>query len=95
MPASSTWAPESYVGGPLAVVRTGDMISIDVEKREINLEIPEDELKRRLADWTPPKQRFPRGYTRMYMDHVTQADDGCDFDFLEYTEEDVPEPEIH
>ena len=88
-------APEAFVGGPLAVVRDGDIISIDVEKREINLEIPEDELKARLAAWSPPHQRFPRGYTRLYMDHVTQADDGCDFDFLEYTEEDVPEPEIH
>lgn len=88
-------SPESYVGGPLAVVRNGDMISIDVEKREINLDIPDEELKERLAAWTPPKSRFPRGYTKMYMEHVTQADDGCDFDFLEYTDEEVPEPEIH
>ena len=88
-------APESYVGGPLALVRNGDPISIDVAGRRLDLLVPEDELAARRAAWTPPPPPFPRGYGRMYVDHVTQADRGCDFDFLEFTGEEVDEPEIH
>ena len=87
-------APEAYVGGPLAAVRTGDIITIDVEARLLQLEVPADEIARRLAEWTPPDRTFPRGYNRMYAAHITQADKGCDFDFLEGTEP-TPEPEIH
>jgi dihydroxy-acid dehydratase len=87
-------APESYVGGPLAAVRNGDIISLDVEKRTLQLEVREGEIARRLAEWTPPDRSFPRGYNRLYAAHITQADKGCDFDFLEGTAL-LPEPEIH
>ncbi len=88
-------SPESHVGGPLALVRNGDLIEIDVAKRELNLKISEEEFAARRAAWTPPPAAYPRGWVRMYLDHVTQADKGCDFDFLEDTPEPVPEPEIH
>ena len=87
-------APESYIGGPLAAVRTGDIISLDVEKRSLQLEVREAEIARRLAEWSPPDRSFQRGYNRMYAAHITQADKGCDFDFLEGTAP-TPEPEIH
>ncbi len=76
-------APESFIGGPLALVKNGDMISLDVEARTINLEVPEDELARRRAAWTPPPARYERGYGFMFTKHIKQADQGCDFDFLE------------
>ncbi|MCE9660564.1 MAG: dihydroxy-acid dehydratase [Burkholderiales bacterium] len=76
-------APESYIGGPLALVRTGDLISIDVAARRIDLEVSDDELARRRAAWTPPPPRYERGYGWMYLKHIRQADEGCDFDFLE------------
>jgi dihydroxy-acid dehydratase len=87
-------APESYIGGPLAAVRNGDIISLDVEKRSLQLEVREAEIARRLAEWSPPDRNFQRGYNRMYAAHITQADKGCDFDFLEGTAP-TPEPEIH
>lgn len=87
-------APEAYVGGPLAAVRTGDIISLDVAERTLTLEVPADEIVRRLAEWVPPDRTFTRGYNRMYAAHITQADKGCDFDFLEGTAP-TPEPEIH
>ena len=76
-------APESYVGGPLALVRTGDLISIDVAARRIHLEVSDEELARRRAAWTPPAPRYERGYGWMFSKHIRQADEGCDFDFLE------------
>jgi dihydroxy-acid dehydratase len=76
-------APEAYVGGPLALVRNGDPITIDVAARTINLDVPADELARRRAAWTPPAPRFERGYGWMFARHIKQANDGCDFDFLE------------
>lgn len=76
-------SPESFAGGPLALVRTGDMISIDVEARTLNLDVPEDELARRRAEWTPPPARYERGYGWMFSRHIKQAHEGCDFDFLE------------
>ncbi|MEZ5669389.1 MAG: L-arabinonate dehydratase [Alphaproteobacteria bacterium] len=88
-------APESHVGGPLALVRTGDRITLDVPNRRLTLEVPDDELAARRAAWTAPKARFPRGYGAMFSAHVTQADKGCDFDFLHETAEAVAEPEIH
>ncbi|CAN5161714.1 L-arabinonate dehydratase [soil metagenome] len=87
-------APESYVGGPLAAVRNGDIISVDVEKRTINLEVRQSEIERRLAEWVPPDRTFERGYNKMFAAHIQQADKGCDFDFLEGTAP-TPEPEIH
>jgi dihydroxy-acid dehydratase len=75
-------APESYVGGPLALVRTGDIITLDVAARTLNLEVSEAELARRRAQLLAPKPRYERGYGWMFSRHVTQADQGCDFDFL-------------
>ncbi|HXD45513.1 MAG TPA: L-arabinonate dehydratase [Pseudolabrys sp.] len=87
-------SPESYVGGPLALVETGDEIEIDVDKRLIHLHVSDAELARRKAAWKQPAPRYPRGYGALYSDHIGQADQGCDFDFLQGTAK-VPEPEIH
>src|SRR5688572_9720918 len=87
-------APESYVGGPLAFVRSGDLIELDVDKRVLNLNVSQAELEKRKAAWQPPKPRYERGYGAIFAQHVRQADEGCDFDFLEGTAS-VPEPEIH
>ena len=76
-------APESAIGGPLATVRTGDEIALDVGGRRIDLQVPAEEIGRRLAAFTPPPPHYERGYGRMFLEHVTQADRGCDFDFLE------------
>ncbi|MFJ4976694.1 L-arabinonate dehydratase [Streptomyces coeruleorubidus] len=75
-------APESYVGGPLALVRTGDPITLDVEARTLHLHVEDEELERRRADWTPPSTRYERGYGALYNEQITQADTGCDFEFL-------------
>jgi L-arabonate dehydrase len=75
-------APESAVGGPLAIVRTGDMILLDVPARKIELLISEAEIQARLADFQPPPPKYERGYGKMFLEHVTQAHEGCDFDFL-------------
>jgi dihydroxy-acid dehydratase len=87
-------APESFVGGPLAFVRDGDMVELDVPARRLTLRVADDELASRRASWKPREVYYPRGYGRMYASHVTQADRGCDFDFLEGTAP-IPEPEIH
>ena len=87
-------APESFVGGPLALVQTGDEIEIDVAARRIHLHVSDEELARRRAAWTPPPPRYARGYGAMYSQHIGQADEGCDFDFLQGTAP-VAEPEIH
>ncbi|WP_445502729.1 L-arabinonate dehydratase [Microvirga sp. G4-2] len=76
-------APEAYVGGPLALVRNGDMISLDVAARTINLDVPAEELERRRAAWVRPEPRYERGYGWMFTRHIKQAHEGCDFDFLE------------
>ncbi|BBK37199.1 dihydroxy-acid dehydratase [Allostella sp. ATCC 35155] len=75
-------APESAVGGPLALVQNGDMIALDVAARTLTLDVPEAELARRKAAWTPPAPLHDRGYARLYIDHVLQADTGADLDFL-------------
>jgi dihydroxy-acid dehydratase len=87
-------APESFVGGPLAFVRDGDVIELDVDARKLELRVPEEEIGRRRAQWTQPAFPHPRGYGALYAQHVTQANQGCDFDFLQGTAP-VPEPEIH
>jgi dihydroxy-acid dehydratase len=87
-------APESYIGGPLALVKTGDEIEIDVDARKIHLHVSDEELKRRKAAWTPPPPRYTRGYGAMFSEHIGQADQGCDFDFLKAGAP-TPEPEIH
>nr|MCU0280704.1 dihydroxy-acid dehydratase [Acidimicrobiia bacterium] len=75
-------APEAAVGGPLALVRDGDLISLDVAGRRLELEVPEAELARRREAWRPPGGEWLRGYFRLYVEHVLQADRGADFDFL-------------
>jgi dihydroxy-acid dehydratase len=74
--------PESAAGGPLAIVRTGDRIALDVATRKLDLLVDEAEIARRLAGWKPPQQPALRGYARLFESCVLQADQGCDFDFL-------------
>jgi dihydroxy-acid dehydratase len=76
-------APEAYVGGNLALVKTGDTITVDVPNRSIHLHVSDDELARRREEWTPPAPRFERGWGYMFTRHILQADQGCDFDYLE------------
>ena len=87
-------APESVAGGPLAAVRTGDMIAVDVAKRSINVVLTEAEIAERIKGYKPPPRNYPRGYYKMFAEHTRQANEGCDFDFLEGAEG-IPEPEIH
>ena len=90
-------APEAYVGGPLALVRDGDRITLDVPARRLELLVSDEELAARRAAWQAPPPRFERGYGVLYLKHIGQADTGCDFDFLQ-TETRAPaagEPEIH
>jgi dihydroxy-acid dehydratase len=75
-------APESAAGGPLALVHDGDEIALDVARRALTLRVDDAELARRKAAWTPRPPHFTRGYGRLFLDHVLQADEGCDFDFL-------------
>lgn len=87
-------SPESFVGGPLALVQDGDLIRLSLSERRLDLLVDDDELARRRAGWTPPKPRYGRSYGALFAQHVTQAHEGCDFDFLEAGEA-VQEPEIH
>lgn len=88
-------SPEAYIGGPFALVRTGDLISVDIDRRSIHLEVSDEELARRRAAWTPPPPRYARGYGFMFSQHIRQANDGCDFDFLQTDfGEPVGEPSI-
>ncbi|MCW2916153.1 MAG: dihydroxy-acid dehydratase [Actinomycetia bacterium] len=75
-------APESHVGGPLALVRDGDLVTLDVDARLLSLEVPDAELARRRTEWTPPPPTYQRGYGAIFGAHILQADEGCDFDFL-------------
>jgi dihydroxy-acid dehydratase len=75
-------APESAVGGPLGLVRDGDLIELDVPNRRLELLVPDEELARRRAEWRSPARHFTRGYGYLFQEHVLQADKGCDFDFL-------------
>jgi dihydroxy-acid dehydratase len=75
-------APESFVGGPLALVQTGDLITLDVAARELSLDISERTMVLRREQWQPPAAKFERGYGALYSEHITQANEGCDFGFL-------------
>ena len=76
-------APESFVGGPLALLRTGDIVRCDVPNRRIDMAVAESEIEARRNNWKKPEPRFERGYGWAYAQHVGQADQGCDFDYLE------------
>ena len=76
-------APESHVGGPLALLRTGDIVRLDLPARRLDMLVSEDEIAARRAAWVAPPPRYDRGWGWMFSRHVTQADKGCDFDFLE------------
>ena len=85
-------APESFVGGRVALVKTGDEIEVDVPARRTHLHVSDEEMARRHATWKPPSPRYPRGYGALYSQHIGQADEGCDFDFLAPLGA-IPEPE--
>lgn len=87
-------SPESYIGGPLALVRDGDMISLDAKGHHLDLLISDEEMNARRAAWAKPSPRYQRGYGALYLERVTQANQGCDFDFLAEQAQ-TPEPEIH
>ena len=76
-------SPEAFIGGPLALVKNGDLITVDVPARRLHLEVSDAELAQRRAQWRAPKPRYERGYGWMFSRHILQADQGCDFDFLE------------
>jgi dihydroxy-acid dehydratase len=76
-------APEAAVGGPLSLVRTGDEIELDASGRRLQLCVEQEELERRRADWRPPQPAYQRGYGRLFLEHVLQAPQGMDFDFLQ------------
>jgi len=87
-------APESYIGGPLAFVQDGDLIELDVDARKLELKVSAAELAERRAKWKEPEPRYTRGYGALFARHITQADKGCDFDFL-HGGAPTPDPEIH
>jgi dihydroxy-acid dehydratase len=87
-------SPEAYIGGPLALVKTGDVIDLDVPARRIELKVSERELAERRSRWEPPKPQALRGYQALFAQHVTQAHLGCDFEYLT-GHGGVPEPDVH
>jgi dihydroxy-acid dehydratase len=87
-------APESFIGGPLALVCDGDVIELDIPGRRLSLQVSDEELDRRRAAWRRPPPRYGRGYGLLFSEHVSQANEGCDFDFLERGAP-TPDPEIH
>ena len=87
-------APESAVGGPLALVMTGDIIELDVPNRRLELKVSAEDMAKRRAAWSPPAPRYGRGYAKLYVEHVTQANEGADFDFLQFGPP-TPEPDIY
>ena len=88
-------SPEAHVGGPLALLKTGDMVTVDIPGRRIHMAVSDEELAQRRAAWTAPEDPYQRGFGKMYMAHVSQAHEGCDFDFLQTAAgAPVPEPKI-
>jgi dihydroxy-acid dehydratase len=87
-------APEAAAGGPLALIRTGDVIDLDVAAGRLDVQLSDEELGQRRAQWKPDVRKPPRGYTKLFLEHVTQANEGCDFDFLAGWHEPV-EPTIY
>jgi dihydroxy-acid dehydratase len=87
-------SPESFIGGPLALVRDGDLVSLDVDARRLDLKITDAEMEKRRAAWRAPEAKFERGFGALFSRHISQADKGCDFDFLEGTAA-TADPEIH
>ena len=75
-------APEAYIGGPLALIKNGDIIEVDIPNRKLSVDISESGMQKRRDQWAAPKSRFKRGYGYIYSKHIEQADKGCDFDFL-------------
>ncbi len=89
-------APEAFVGGPLALIRTGDVIAVDIPNRVLQVNVSDEEMAERRKSWTPPEPRYERGYGWVFSQHIEQADKGCDFDFLRKDfGGPVPEPEIN
>jgi L-arabonate dehydrase len=82
-------APETALGGPLAIVQNGDLIRLDTANRKLDLLVSDEEIQRRLAAWEKPVRHYDRGYGKLFLDHILQANEGCDFDFLRW----VPEPD--
>ncbi len=87
-------APESYIGGPLALVADGDVIELDIPARKLTLKVGDDEMARRRATWKQPPSPYARGYGAIFAQHIKQANEGCDFDILERGAP-IPDPEIH
>ena len=87
-------SPEAAIGGPLALTQNGDIIELGIPNRLLNLHVSEEELGKRKAKWTPPPYPATRGYTALFAQHVTQAHEGCDFDFL-HAGDPTPEPLIY
>jgi dihydroxy-acid dehydratase len=87
-------APEAFVGGPLALVQDGDVVELDIPARKLTLRVGDEDLARRRATWEPPPPPYQRGYGAIFAQHITQANEGCDFDCLERGAP-VPDPEIH
>jgi dihydroxyacid dehydratase/phosphogluconate dehydratase len=88
-------SPESHEGGPLALVKDGDVIALDVDARTLELRVDDAELAQRREAWQPPEPPYSRGYGKLFCDEVTQAEHGCDFRFLHYDGKPAPDPEIH
>ena len=87
-------SPEAHIGGPLALVRDGDLIELDVENRKLELKISDVEFAKRRSEWKPRPPHYERGYGAVFTSHVTQADKGCDFDFLHHGKP-TPDPDTH
>jgi dihydroxy-acid dehydratase len=87
-------APEAHVGGPLALVEDGDMVTLDIAERRLSVDVDDATLAARRTGWKPLHEIPGRGYVAMFAQHVTQANRGCDFDFL-HAGPAIPEPEIH
>src|SRR5436853_4802015 len=86
-------APESFIGGPLALVKQGDVIELDIPARKLNLLVSDEEIARRKSAWKAPAPRYARGYGAIFAQNVTQANEGCDFAVLADRSR-VPEPDI-